>query len=104
MHDWTLATILYEWKQARATLAFHGPDHRSAVIVAENVSQLNIPHANEWGPSVSVNEVRGPSDIGDQRRLEIEMQSGDVIVITARSFDLPDPASNWTILAEAEAK
>jgi hypothetical protein len=104
MHDWTLTTILYDWETAKATLSFRGPRRRSAAIVAENVSDLEIPHTNEWGPSVSVNEVRGPTRIGDRRRLEIEMQSGDVIAITAGSFTLPDRASNGRVLEKAEAK
>jgi hypothetical protein len=103
MHDWTLTTILYEWKTAKATLCFLGPLH-SAVIVAEGVSHLDVPHENDWGPSVSVNEVRGLTGSGDRRRLEIEMQSGDVIAITARSFALPDPVSNMSTLAKAGAK
>lgn len=104
MHDWTLATIMYEWETAKATLCFLGPRHRSAVVVAEGVSHLDIPQTNCWGPSVSVNELRGPTGNGKQRRLEIEMQSGDVIAITARSFALPDPERDEPVLAKAEAK
>lgn len=104
MHDWTLTTILYEWESAKATLSFRGPRRQSAVIVAGDVSDLEIPHANQWGPSVSVNEVHGPATVGKRRRLEIEMQSGDVITITAGSFSLPDPAGKGRAMEKAEAK
>jgi hypothetical protein len=43
------------------------------------------------GPSISINAVRGPlgKPSQDTTTLAIEMQSGDVIEITARSFDIP---------------
>ena len=93
MHDWTLLEILFEWKAARVTLSFRQPNAGIATIVAEGVSRVDIPRANEWGPSVSVNRVCGPVKAEDkgrgQHRLTIEMQSGDVITVLASSFVLP---------------
>lgn len=90
MHDWTLISILFEWGNARAVLKFRRRGNEAVEITAEGVSKLHIPQINEWGPSVSVNHTQGPtaSGAGDQN-LCIEMQSGDVIEITATSFIFP---------------
>ena len=66
----------------------------SGTFTANGVSELHAPRLNDWGPSVSVNGVFGPSDGPSGRReLEVEMQSGDRIRIVAASFDFP-PASD----------
>jgi hypothetical protein len=90
MHDWTLVSILFEWKSARVILEFRTGGSKSEKLMAHGVSELNAPRLNDWGPSVSVNKVAGPSDNASGRcELEIEMQSGDHIRIVARSFDFP---------------
>jgi hypothetical protein len=44
----------------------------------------------EWGPSVSVNRVVGPTEYGDGlSHLALRMSSGDVIEVVAKVFDLP---------------
>jgi hypothetical protein len=44
----------------------------------------------EWGPSVSVNRVLGPTDYGEGLfHIAIKMSSGDVIEVVAKRFDLP---------------
>jgi len=59
-------------------------------VVADGVFDLHVPQVKDWGPSVSVNNVRGPlNGAAGRKRLEIEMQSGDVIVIEAAAFDFP---------------
>lgn len=90
MHDWTLLSISLDWKTANAVLSFRRSHAELVSVQAEGVSNLQIPQLNEWGPSVSVNEVRGPStEVGGRQILEIEMQSGDIIKITATSFIFP---------------
>jgi hypothetical protein len=96
MHDWTLVSILFEWKTARVILEFGTGGSKSQKPMAHGVSELHAPRLNDWGPSVSVNSVNkvaGPSDDASGRRgLEIEMQSGDHIRIVAKSFDFPQSA------------
>ena len=93
MHDWTLVSILFEWKSARVILAFRTGGSKSEKLMAHGVSELHVPRLSDWGPSVSVNKVAGPSDNASGRReLEIEMQSGDHIQIVAKSFDFPQSA------------
>jgi len=93
MHDWTLLSVLFEWRSGRVTLAFKTEGSKSVKLTANGVFELHVPRLNEWGPSVSVNKVLGPTDGASGRReLEIEMQSGDRIQIVAVSFDFPQPA------------
>jgi hypothetical protein len=90
MHDWTLISISFEWETGIAVLAFRRDGPQLVSVRAEGVSNLEVPRLNEWGPSVSVNEVRGPTNgLTGSQTLEIEMQSGDVIRITAISFTFP---------------
>src|SRR5215467_10914135 len=90
MHDWTLVSILFEWKSGCVTLDFRTDASKSAKLVAHGVSELHVPQLNEWGPSVSVNKLFGPSGrVSGRHELEIEMQSGDRIRIVAASFDFP---------------
>lgn len=90
MHDWVLLSIVFEWAIGRATLSFDR--YRSnEKLVANSVADLHVPQLNEWGPSVCVNEVKGPIVIDSGlQSLEIEMQSGDVIKIVAKSFEMPN--------------
>lgn len=89
MHDWTLLSIVLEWRSGQVSFSFKsetGPEH----LIAHSVSELLVSQHNEWGPSVSVNEVRGPfTTDGGFQSLEVEMQSGDILKVTARSFELP---------------
>jgi hypothetical protein len=90
MHDWTLLSISLDWENGATVLSFRRNGPQLVSVRAEGVSNLVIPRLNEWGPSVSVNELRGPEkDPAGQQTLEIEMQSGDVIKITAMSFTFP---------------
>jgi hypothetical protein len=62
-----------------------------ATLDATGVSLVNAPRRDSWGKggSASVNSVRGPEPIdpgGDVVRVEIELQSGDVLQIDARAI------------------
>jgi hypothetical protein len=90
MHDWTLLSIRVEWEAGRAELIFSAHLRDSVPLVAEGVAELHMPRRYGWGPSVSVNKVKGPSVVdGGLQTLEIEMQSGDCIRIVAASFQMP---------------
>ena len=92
MHDWTLISVVFEWDVGRVTLSFKSHEG-SKTLVAHSVVDLRMSQFNEWGPSVSVNTVKGPftADNG-LHSIEIEMQSGDTIKITASSFQMPGEA------------
>ncbi|MBD8656300.1 hypothetical protein IFT68_11800 [Oxalobacteraceae sp. CFBP 13730] len=90
MHDWTLVSLAFDWKGACVILALLNPKSEAVSLTAENVVRLLVPKQDEWGRSVSVNEVTGPTRQADgTETLQIEMQSGDVIEIAAGSFVLP---------------
>ena len=97
MHDWTLLSIRFDWKQGKVSIEFE-PYNTEKIIVffyAEDVSNLQIPRVKEWGPSVSVNEVTGPEKLsGENQKIKFEMQTSDVIEITAKKFIFPKEA-NW---------
>ena len=94
MHDWTLVSVLFDWGSGNAVLEFRTSGSLTAKLVARGVADLHVPRLNEWGPSVSVNQVVGPSDSGTGRRaLEIEMQSGDRKRISAAYFEFPQQAN-----------
>ncbi len=85
-----MLSILFEWKVARVTVTLRTSKSEVVAIVANGVSDLRIPQMKEWGPSVSVNQIRGPFRLENGRhKLEIEMQSGDVILIDASDFKFP---------------
>ncbi|GLR11805.1 hypothetical protein GCM10007907_05950 [Chitinimonas prasina] len=90
MHDWTLVSLAFDWKDACVTLTLLNPNSETVSLKAENVVRLFVPKRNDWGRSVSVNGVMGPTQQADgTETLQIEMQSGDIIEIAAGSFVLP---------------
>lgn len=90
MHDWTLVRIRLDWRDARVTIELEDSTFTVRRLIAEGVRELRVPKANEWGPSVSVNEVSEiEAEHGQGRCLRIEMQSGDVIQIVAERIALP---------------
>ena len=92
MHEWVLISITYEWQSARVEISFDTYDSGIVSVIADGVVDLHVPQLKPWGPSIHVNEVREPrARIGKPRKLEIEMQSGDVITVVAASFVLPQP-------------
>jgi hypothetical protein len=90
MHDWTLISVAFDWKSARAIFLFRSTAGTEEVLIGDGVLELNLAHAAPWGPSVSVNEVVGPLDgEAGTKTLGIEMQSGDMIKLIARSVTMP---------------
>ena len=92
LHDATLVEIQSSWESGDITIRL-----KTGLSSASNASIKGVsgrlvewPRKHPWGPSISVNEVRGPAPTsdGEASRLEIEMQSGDTIVLEAREFQL----------------
>jgi hypothetical protein len=89
MHDWTLIAVQFEWKTAQVVLTLRNQTGQQSIL-ASSVVDLHVPQLNEWGPSASVNEIKGPSPTPDgHQSIEVEMQSGDSIKVTAFSFEMP---------------
>jgi hypothetical protein len=100
MHDWLLLDIRFKWEDSYVTILLRHNVTEYEQLTIGGVSNLHVPKLNEWGPSESINEVRGPVLVRDGiQRLDIEMQSGDVIEIEATSFNFP-PRSIFHAIAE----
>ncbi|MDH7638662.1 hypothetical protein [Sphingomonas oryzagri] len=88
MHDWSLTTIKLDWITGSVTIHLRdgtGPRR----LLASAVSELTIPRLAPWGKSQSINSVDGPtSDDAGPIGLRIEMQSGDVISLSAGAIEL----------------
>ncbi|MBI2395372.1 MAG: hypothetical protein HYV09_37730 [Deltaproteobacteria bacterium] len=93
LHDATLESLELHWSSGEAVMRIRTGDaaHPQRVIVASGVLRLRCDRQLPWGASASINVVRGPTAAGDGASvLEIEMQSGDVILIETGAFTLQD--------------
>jgi hypothetical protein len=90
LHDATLIDVVVEWRsgESRFTIRLSERACRTAEIKAQGLRMLHCPRLHPWGPSVSLNEVRHMNGDEGRQRVEIEMQSGDVIEIEAERFEL----------------
>jgi len=98
LHDATLVRIALDWERGTADveLRLGGNDEGLWMLSAHGVRKLECPREQPWGPSVSVNQARTlrvPQGAG--ARLELEIQTGDTLVIDADEFTMerrPDSA------------
>lgn len=86
LHDAVLKEISYEWSTGRCeiTLTLCSSPASSALIRIEGVLQLVVPREEPWGPSESVNRATLLEEVSPST-LEIQMQSGDTILVRATS-------------------
>ena len=90
MHDWTFVTLLVEWSKGMVTITFENSSNE-VFLVAEGLADLKVPKREDWGGSVSVNEVDGPRMLDNGNSyIGIEIQSGDRIEIEAKSIYLSE--------------
>lgn len=86
LHDAILHKISLDWATGQAEVEletcerFDTPSRKINIVVTATTN-LILPRKFPWGPSIHVNEVRGPYQKLEKKNtiLEIEMQSGDVI-------------------------
>ncbi len=90
MHDWTLVSIAVEWIKGMVTITFKNSQSVEVLLTANGLADLKIPKREDWGESVSVNEVEGPLQLNNGNSyLGIEIQSGDKIELEAKTIYLP---------------
>ncbi|AIK15188.1 putative RhsC immunity protein [Pectobacterium atrosepticum] len=91
MHDWTLLSLLIDWSKGELVIKLLNSNSEPVVIKASGVKLINIPKSDEWGESVSINEVieLDRNSYGFER-MKIEIQSGDIIEIVAEEILLPN--------------
>jgi hypothetical protein len=92
LHDATLVDLCLDWRAGTLTINLRVGSPRAGTVrlAGHGVSRLECPRGAPWGTSASVNEVRGPLPSAEGQRLEIEVQSGDTIVVHAGSFELSE--------------
>jgi len=90
LHDATILGTSLEWQtgEVRVRVRLSAAEPRAADVVVSECSLLMCPRHHPWGPSISINEVRQSTRTGGNIRLEIEVQSGDVIEIEGRAVVL----------------
>ena len=92
LHDATLVQVQVLWQEGRVLLQLKTglPGCPDARIVATSFRHFVCPRRLDWGPSVSIHEVIGPTPLAATavNELVIEMQSGDRIAIEASHFEL----------------
>lgn len=94
MHDWTLVSLFANWKEATVAITLRNQKSAEVTITAHEFTDLVVPKKDDWGPSVSVNEVTGPLVLPNgMQYLEIEIQSGDKIRIEAKRIVMPIDAA-----------
>lgn len=90
LHDSTLRSVHLDWSTGEVRMALSavlaGSSASRVVLQASEVTLLRCPRLAPWGWSVSVNEVRRSTDRDGRVRLELEMQSGDVIEIEGKAM------------------
>ncbi len=84
LHDATLETVTMNWEKAEvsATVALLGGI--GATLVFYEVTAVVLPREAPWGTSNSINEARTLKG----GKYEIEMQSGDTLRFSARSWSM----------------
>ncbi|EFC2602488.1 hypothetical protein CT362_004945 [Escherichia coli] len=88
MHDWTLVSLLVNWKESSLIIKLLNNNSIPVDIVLEGIKSVSIPKWDEWGESVSINTVNVIND-PTYKTMEIEMQSGDIIKAIAENINIP---------------
>lgn len=90
MHDWVFLEANFLWHDGSCKLKFKNSSSETKFINFTGVRKLIIPKQEEWGESVCVNKVSGPIQENGFEMLNIEMQSGDQIIIEAVKINMPE--------------
>ncbi len=95
LHDAVVESIVVGWDKfawVHFNLAPNGAyvkPPRPLRLIGTELKHIECPQRNPWGPSDFVNGVE-ERKVDGGTRLEIEMQSGDVIVVEATSFEVQE--------------
>ncbi len=89
IHDATLLVVSFVWAEARCTLRLAMSTH-DCELVFDGVTEFTAPRRQPWGPSVSVNSAKQVAP----GKFEVEIQSGDVLCISAAAWSLVENSSD----------
>lgn len=88
MHDWVLKSIDVNWVDGTIKIGLIDSGSHGREIVLIDFYEISIPRFNEWGPSVNIYKIVQESQQGSGGvKLQIQMQSGDVIRLASRQCD-----------------
>lgn len=87
-HDAVLISVEVDWRHGMAEIQVNlcADEARAVSIVVTGLLELRVNRRFPWGPSSSVNNVRQSSADDGEGQLEIEMQSGDVLIALGREI------------------
>jgi hypothetical protein len=82
-HDAVLKTASISWETGTTILIFElcAQSSQEIRLSIQDTVHFEFPRRFPWGKSASVNRVELTVVDGIQRRVEIEMQSGDKIIV-----------------------
>jgi hypothetical protein len=90
MHDWLLEEIIVDWSAGFAVLQVVSAASERLQIRAAGLKELHVQRWEPWGPTRSIDRVDGPlKGVDGASAIEIQMQTGDVIRLTAREIAFP---------------
>ncbi len=89
LHDAVLLSVAMKWEDGAVSISCRGSKGAVALVVS-HVSRLECPREFPWGPSVSINAARLTSLPNGTIRLEVEMQSGDVVIVQGDSMSVSE--------------
>ncbi|HEY9134646.1 MAG TPA: hypothetical protein VIM85_02510 [Pseudomonadales bacterium] len=82
LHDAVMAAAHISWDAARCDLRVYPVGKKAHWLVFEGFTKIEFPRNEPWGPSNSINSVKQPKPT----KFEIEIQSGDLLRITAEKW------------------
>ncbi len=98
-HDATLLTALVTWETGTTVLTFKlcSESEQKVSLVIRDIAFFEWPRRFPWGKSVSVNgmKITAANDNDGQRQVEVEMQSGDKIIVVGKEVLEDDNASQF---------
>lgn len=89
LHDAMLIRVCVEWGSGVCVLVARRSPEKGGEVAIEvtGMRRLECPHHLPWGPSLSINTARCTTN-GTEVLLEVELQSGDVILIEGAAIRL----------------
>ena len=88
LHDAVLGRTVLDWETGEVRFDGWVVGGRTFVIRGTGVSSLRCPREFPWGHSAHawINEAPPPEVAAEGQRLELRLQTGDIVVATARAF------------------
>lgn len=89
LHDATLSAVLFDWREGTLEIRVQADESPESLKVhrASDVRSVSCSRDLPWGLSDAINTVRLTNlEFDSRQRLEIEMQSGDLLIFDAQSF------------------